>query len=80
MEEPSFCLRLQCLLARYDSSVAAVALTRFNASVSRARNEKIEELQDDIAEMKRIFHDQLSLCADQLSSARSELEQMRGCR
>ena len=33
------------------------------------RNERIEELEDNIAEMKAIFRSQLSLAADQLATA-----------
>ncbi len=33
------------------------------------RNERIEELEDNIAEMKAIFRSQLSLAADQLAAA-----------
>ena len=33
------------------------------------RNERIEELEDNVAEMKLIFRSQLSLAADQLSAA-----------
>ena len=33
------------------------------------RNERIEELEDNIAEMKGIFRAQLSLAADQLAAA-----------
>ncbi len=40
------------------------------------RNELVDKLEDDIREMKEIFHNQLSLMADQLSmtqqSARPE--------
>lgn len=35
------------------------------------RNELVDKLEDDIREMKEIFHGQLSLMADQLSHARS---------
>ena len=34
------------------------------------RNEAVEQLQEDIADMKGIFHAQLSLMADQLGEAR----------
>ena len=34
------------------------------------RNERIEELEDSVAEMKAIFRSQLSLAADQLAAAR----------
>lgn len=34
------------------------------------RNELVDKLEDDIREMKEIFHGQLSLMADQLSYAR----------
>ena len=33
------------------------------------RNERIEELEDCVAEMKAIFRSQLSLAADQLAAA-----------
>ena len=33
------------------------------------RNELVDKLEDDIREMKEIFHNQLSLMADQLSMA-----------
>lgn len=33
------------------------------------RNEHVDKLEDDIREMKDIFHAQLSLMADQLSQA-----------
>jgi hypothetical protein len=33
------------------------------------RNERIEELEDSVAEMKAIFRSQLSLAADQLAAA-----------
>ena len=34
------------------------------------RNEHVDKLEDDIREMKDIFHSQLSLMADQLSLAK----------
>lgn len=41
------------------------------------RNEKIEQLQDDIRDMKRIFHEQLNLCVDQLTAARREADMLK---
>mmetsp|Transcript_18990 Transcript_18990/g.52955 ORF Transcript_18990/g.52955 Transcript_18990/m.52955 type:complete len:620 (+) Transcript_18990:307-2166(+) len=41
------------------------------------RNERIEQLQDDIVDMKRIFHEQLNVCVEQLAATRSELEQLK---
>ena len=32
------------------------------------RNERVDQLEEDIAEMKQIFHDQLSMMADQLKA------------
>ena len=32
------------------------------------RNEQVDQLEEDIAEMKEIFHDQLSMMADQLTA------------
>jgi hypothetical protein len=43
----------------------------------RERNEKIEQLQDDIRDMKRIFHEQLNLCVDQLTAARREADMLK---
>jgi hypothetical protein len=39
------------------------------------RNEHVDKLEDDIREMKDIFHDQLSLMADQLIRARQATSQ-----
>ena len=39
------------------------------------RNEHVDKLEDDIREMKEIFHSQLSLMADQLSMAMSSEQQ-----
>ena len=36
------------------------------------RNEYVDKLEDDIREMKSIFHTQLSLMADQLSMAKQD--------
>ena len=36
------------------------------------RNEHIEELEDDVAEMKIIFRTQMSLAADQLTTMRQK--------
>ncbi|GAX84327.1 hypothetical protein CEUSTIGMA_g11749.t1 [Chlamydomonas eustigma] len=38
------------------------------------RNERVEQLEGDIAEMKKIFHHQLELVVDQLATASKELE------
>lgn len=43
----------------------------------RERNERIEQLQDDIADMKRIFHEQLNVCVDQLTASRHELDALK---
>ena len=32
------------------------------------RNERVDQLEEDIAEMKQIFHDQISVMADQLKA------------
>jgi hypothetical protein len=37
------------------------------------RNEYVDKLEDDISDMKSIFHSQLSLIADQLASAHKQL-------
>ena len=39
------------------------------------RNEHVDKLEDDIREMKDIFHSQLSLMADQLSMAKNAEQQ-----
>lgn len=39
------------------------------------RNEHVDKLEDDIREMKGIFHSQLSLIADQLSMAKNAEQQ-----
>ena len=36
------------------------------------RNERVDQLEDDILEMKSIFHAQLGLMADQLSMAQPQ--------
>ena len=36
------------------------------------RNERVDQLEDDILEMKGIFHAQLELMADQLSMAQPQ--------
>ena len=36
------------------------------------RNEYVDKLEDDIREIKSIFHTQLSLMADQLSMAKQD--------
>lgn len=36
------------------------------------RNEYVDKLEDDIQEMKEIFHGQLSIMADQLSQAQQQ--------
>ena len=36
------------------------------------RNERVDQLEDDIREMKGIFHAQLGLMADQLSMAQPQ--------
>ena len=41
------------------------------------RNEAVEQLQEDIADMKHIFHAQLSLLADQLAAAQQQLEEQQ---
>jgi hypothetical protein len=41
------------------------------------RNERIEQLEEDVAEMKRIFREQLSVAADQLLEARTELAMVK---
>lgn len=33
------------------------------------RNERVDQLEEDIAEMKQIFHGQISMMADQLKKA-----------
>ena len=39
------------------------------------RNEHVDKLEDDIREMKDIFHNQLSLMADQLTRAKQAMSQ-----
>ena len=41
------------------------------------RNERIEQLELDVREMKAIFHAQLGVAADQLYAARQQLEQQQ---
>jgi hypothetical protein len=36
------------------------------------RNEAVEQLQEDIADMRAIFHAQLGLMADQLAAAQAD--------
>ncbi len=36
------------------------------------RNERVEQLEEDIEDMRRIFHEQLEVCVDQLQRARQE--------
>ena len=33
------------------------------------KNEKVDQLEEDIAEMKQIFHEQISVMANQLNAA-----------
>ena len=37
------------------------------------RNERIEQLEEDITDMKAIFHSQLETCMEQLTAATSQL-------
>lgn len=37
------------------------------------RNERIEQLEEDISDMKHIFHQQLEVCVDQLNAAQEQL-------
>lgn len=54
---------LQDLTARYDVALELLG----------ERNELIDKLEEDIADMKSIFHSQLSLMADQLAAAQRML-------
>ena len=33
------------------------------------RNERVDQLEEDVTEMKQIFHEQISMMADQLNQA-----------
>lgn len=66
-------IQLPCTM----SFTKADGLTRRVVTACRARNERIEQLQDDIADMKRIFHEQLNVCVNQLAAARSEIDQLK---
>ena len=41
------------------------------------RNERIDQLEDDIRDMKHIFHSQLSSLVDQLADQKSSVEVCR---
>lgn len=57
--------RLDCLSCvqeqgqRYDTALELLG----------ERNERVDQLEEDIAEMKQIFHEQISMMADQLNRA-----------
>lgn len=42
------------------------------------RNERIEQLEDDVRDMKRIFHSQLEVAVGQLDDARKRLAAAAG--
>ena len=57
LAEKWVCLLLQEQQEKYDTALELLG----------ERNERVDQLEDDIAEMKRIFHEQISLMADQLN-------------
>ena len=40
------------------------------------RHERVEQLEEDVRDMKAIFHQQLNVAVDQLAQARAELERL----
>lgn len=53
------CAAVQELEQRYDTALELLG----------ERNENVDQLEEDIAEMKQIFHEQISMMADQLKKA-----------
>ena len=45
--------------------------------ISGERNERIEELEDDVREVKGLFRDQVVVMADQINEAKGEAAGLR---
>ena len=41
------------------------------------RNERVAQLEDDLAEVKRIFRDQVAVMVEQINTAKGEAQQLR---
>ena len=66
-------MRESCIVTEYESSHQELE-KRYEMALELLgeRNEYVDKLEDDIREMKSIFHTQLSLMADQLSMAKQD--------